>query len=161
METKSLEETLSSQIRVFEELHSLLEQETGELATMNLEAMAEINRHKGELSERIETYSISLRRKISAIASELGLASDVTLGVVAAAIGKKGDLPRLRQKLVELVQRVQETAAVNGAISERFVRTAELALGVLGRTAKRAHVYGANGGYVPGSAVSVMFNREA
>src|SRR3974390_2622122 len=128
METKSLEETLSSQIRMFEELHSLLEQETGELATMNLEAMAEINRHKGELSERIETYSILLRQKISAIASELGLASDVTLGVVAAAIGKKGDIPRLRQKLSELAQRVQETAALNGAISERFVRTAELAL---------------------------------
>lgn len=160
METKSLEETLSSQIRLFEELHCLLEQETGELARMNLEAMAEINRHKGELSERIETQSSSLRQKIAAIASELGLASDVTLETVAAAIGKKSNLSRLRQKLALLAQRVQETAAVNGAISERFVKTADMALGFLRSVVNRPSVYGASGGFTQG-AVSVMLNREA
>jgi DNA-binding protein H-NS len=146
---------------LFEELHCLLEQETGELAKMNLAAMAEINRHKNELSERIEAYSISLRQKISTIASELGLASDVTLGVVAAAIGKKGDILRLRQKLTEVAQRVQETAAVNCTISECFAKTADLALGFLNSVVNRSSVYGASGGYLPGSSVSVMFNREA
>src|ERR1700741_5021741 len=109
MEKKSLEETLTSQIHLFEELHCLLEQETGELAKMNLEAMADIHRQKEELSGRIEAYSISLRQRISAIASELGLASDGTLGMVAAAVGKKNDLFRLRQKLAQAAQRVQET----------------------------------------------------
>jgi flagellar biosynthesis/type III secretory pathway chaperone len=161
METKSLEETLSSQIQLFEELHRLLEQETGELAQMNLVAMADINRHKDELSERIEAYSTSLRQKISTIASERGLASDVTLGVVAAAIGKKNNLLRLRQKLALAAQRVQETAAVNCTISECFTKTADLALGFLNSVVKRSSVYGASGGYVPGSSVSVMFNREA
>jgi flagellar biosynthesis/type III secretory pathway chaperone len=161
METKSLEETLSSQLELFEELHCLLEQETGELAKMNLEAMAEINRHKDELSERIETYSISLRQKIAALASELGLASDVTLGVVAKAISKKGDIPRLRQKLVVVAQRVQETNAVNSTISERFIRTADMALGFLGSVVNRPKVYGATGGFLQRSSVSVMFNREA
>jgi flagellar biosynthesis/type III secretory pathway chaperone len=161
METKSLEETLSNQLQLFEELHCLLERETGELAGMNLEAMAEINRRKGELSERIETNSISLRQKISMIASELGLAADVTLGAVAAAMGKKGDIPQLRQKLAAAAQRVQETAAVNGTISECFVRSADMALGFLGCVVNRSRVYGANGGYLPGSSVSVMCNREA
>ena len=161
MKTKLLEETLLSQIQLFEELHCLLEQETGELANKNLEAMAEINRHKGELSERIEAYSISIRQMISTFASALGLASDSTLGMVAAAIGNKNELHRLRQKLTLAAQRVQETAAVNGTISERFVETADMALGFLKSVVKRSSVYGASGGYLPGSSVSVMFNREA
>ena len=161
MKTKLLEETLVSQIQMFEELHCLLEQETGELANKNLEAMAEINRHKCELSERIEAYSISLRQMISSIASELGLASDSTLGMVAAAIGNKNNLHRLRQKLTLAAQRVQETAAVNGTISECYIKTADMALGFLSSFVNRPSVYGARGGYLPGSTATVMFNREA
>jgi flagellar biosynthesis/type III secretory pathway chaperone len=161
METKSLEETLLSQIHLFEELHTLLEQESGELAKMNLEAMADIHRRKEELSERIEAHSNSIRQEISAIAPELGVASDATVGMVAAAIGKKNELPRLRQKLTLAAQRVQETAAVNGTISERFIKTANMALGFLSSVVNRSSVYGATGGFVPRSSVSVMFNREA
>jgi len=161
METKSLEETLSRQLQLFEELYSLLEQETGELARMNLDAMADINRQKGELSERIETYSILLRQKISKIAAELGLESNVTLGVVAAVIGKKNDLVRLHQKLGLAVQRVQEAADINCTISERFVRTADMALGFLSRVVNRPSVYGVSGGFSHNSSVSVMFHREA
>lgn len=161
METKSLEETLSSQLQLFEELHTLLEQETGELAKMNLEAMADINRHKDELSERIEAHSTSLRQKISAIASELGLASDVTLGAVAAAIGKKNDLLRLRRELTLAAQRVQDTAAVNCTISERFVKTATMALGFLSSVINRSSVYGSTGSYLQRSSLPVTFNREA
>ncbi len=146
---------------MFEELHCLLEQETGELANKNLEAMADINRREEELSGRIEAHSISIRQRISAIATELGLASDSTLRIVASAIGKKNNLLHLRQKLALAAQRVQETAAVNSTISECYIKTADMALAFLGSVGNRPSVYGATGGFLQGSSISVTFNREA
>lgn len=161
METKVLEETLVQQLHLFEELHTLLEQETDDLARMNLEAMADVNRQKKELAERVEAHNGSLRRMIATIASEQGLASNVTLGTIAAAMGQKGDLLRLRHKLTVAAQRVQDTAAVNSTISERFARTASLTLGHLSRQVNRASIYGASGGYQQRSSTAVMINREA
>jgi flagellar biosynthesis/type III secretory pathway chaperone len=160
MDVKLLEETLSNQLQLFEKLYMLLEQETDELARMNLEVIAVMNRQKDELTGCIEINNNSLRRIISTIASELGLAPGATLGAVALAIGKKGDLLRLRHKLAAAAQRVQETAAVNCKISERFARTAGITLGFLGRLINRSSVYGASGGYLQRSSVSVMINRE-
>ncbi|GFE61481.1 flagellar protein FlgN [Geobacter sp. AOG2] len=162
MDVKLLEETLSSQLQLFEKLCTLLEQETDELARMNLETMAEMNRQKEELSGRIGEHNDSLRRIIAVIASELGLAPDVTLGTVAVAIGKKGGgLLLFRHKLAAAAQLVRETAAVNCAISERFAKTAGMTLGFLGSLINRPSVYGASGGYLQKSSVSVMINREA
>lgn len=162
MDVTLLEETLSSQLQLFEKLRTLLDRETGELARMNLEAMAEMNRQKEELSGRIEEHNDSLCRIIAAIASELGLAPGVTLGTVAVAIGKKGgELLRLRHKLVTAAQLVRETAAVNCAISERFAKTAGMTLVFLGSLINRPSVYGASGGYLQKASVSVMINREA
>ncbi|QEM68023.1 flagellar protein FlgN [Geobacter sp. FeAm09] len=161
METKLLEETLVQQLQLFEELHALLEQETDELARMNLDAMEDVNRQKKDLAERVEAHNGSLRRMIAMIASEQGLASGVTLGSIAAAMGHKGDLVRLRHKLTVAAQRVQDTAAVNSTISERFARTASMTLGHLSRQINRSSVYGASGGYQQRSSVAVMINREA
>jgi len=161
MDVKSLEETLSSQLQLFEKLHALLEQETDELAKMNLEAMADMNQRKDELSGRIEEHNNSLRRMIATIASELGLAPGVTLGTVAVALGKRADIPRLRHKLAKAAQLVRETAAVNCAISERFAKTAGMTLGFLGSLINRPSVYGASGGYLQKPSVSIMINREA
>jgi len=161
MDVKRLEETLVNLLQLFEELHALLERETGELAKMNLAVMAELNQRKEELAGRIEEQNSSLRRMISTIASELGLAPGATLGAVAAALVKKGDFPGLRRRLADAARRVREAAAVNGAISARFAQTAGMTLGFLGSVVNRSSVYGASGGYVRRSSVSVMINREA
>lgn len=162
MEMKTLTETLSTQLRLLEELCAILDRETRELTDMNLDAMAEVNRVKEELTERIEAYTAPLRQAISTAAVDLGLAPDVPLGRVVVALGsKKSEIPRLYRELNATAQRVQDVAGLNREIAERFTATVSTTLSFLTRIINQSSVYGASGGYQQRPAGSVMINKEA
>jgi flagellar biosynthesis/type III secretory pathway chaperone len=157
---KTLTEVLSTQLKLLEELSCLLERETREFGAMNLDAMAEVNRLREELTERIEAHNGLLRQAISAAASELGLAPDATLGDVAANTSQKA-IQRLYRELDAAAQRVQGRAVMNHEIAERFVATAASTMNFLTRLIQQSSVYGASGGYQQRSVGSVMINRKA
>jgi hypothetical protein len=157
---KPLTEILSIQLTLLEELYGLLERETREFGAMNLDAMAEVNRLREELSERIEAHACLLRQAISAAACELGLAPDATLGDVAAKTTQKA-VPRLYRELDAAAQRVQGRAVMNREIAERFVATAASTMSFLTRLIHQSSVYGVSGGYLQHSAGSVMINKKA
>jgi flagellar biosynthesis/type III secretory pathway chaperone len=81
---KTLTEILAIQLQLLEDLYTILERETRELGDMNLDAMAEVNRIKEDLTERIEAHTGLLRQAIAAAASDMGLGPDATLGDVVA-----------------------------------------------------------------------------
>ena len=157
---KPLTEMLSIQLTLLEEFYSLLERETRELGAMNLDAMAEVNRLREELTGRIEAHAGLLRQAISKAACELGLAPDATLGDVAAKTTQKA-LPRLYRELGAAAQRVRERAVMNREIAERFAATAASTMSFLTRLIHQSSVYGVSGGYQQRSAGSVMINRKA
>ncbi len=157
---KTLSEILSIQLQLLEELLSLLERETRELGDMNLDAMAEVNRMREELTERIEAHTGLLRQAISAEALDLGLASDATLGAVVAKTTQK-EIPRLYRELNAVARRVQDLAAMNREIAERFAATATSTLNFLTRLINQSNVYGASGGYQQRTSGAVMINKEA
>lgn len=157
---KTLPEVLSIQLQLFKELHSLLERETHELGDMNLAAMAEVKRMKEELTERIEAHTGPLRQAISAAAGDVGLGPGATLGDVVAK-ATQNDIQRLYRELNAAAQRVQECAAMNHEIAERFVATANTTLSFLTRLISQSSVYGLSGGYQQRSVRSVMINRKA
>ena len=66
-------EILSIQLKLLEELNSLLERETREFGDMNLDAMAEVNRLKEELTKRIESIPACLARRSPRPLSSWGL----------------------------------------------------------------------------------------
>jgi len=157
---KTLSEILSIQLQLLDELYSLLERETRELGDMKLDAMAEVNRLREELTERIEAHTELLRQAISGAALDLGLASDATLGAVVAKTAQK-DIPHLYHKLNATARRVQDRAAMNREIAERFAATATTTLNFLTRLINQSSVYGASGGYQQRTSGAVMINKEA
>jgi len=156
----TLTEILATQLQLLEELYTLLERETRELGDMNLDAMAEVNRLREELTGRIETHTGPLRQAISAAALELGLAPDATLGEVAAKTTQQA-IPRLHRELNDTARRVQERASMNREIAERFVATTTTTLSLLTRLINQSSVYGASGGYQQRTSGAVMINKEA
>lgn len=157
---KTLEEKLHSQLQLYEKLYRLLGDETGALAAMNLADIEDMTRQKNELTEDIRKADISLRRIVSALAAEKGFAPEAALGTIAAAMGKE-KIFHLCRKLSETWQRIQDVVALNGTISEQFLKTAVLASDLLGSLANNSHMYGASGGYVWNTSGSTMINKEA
>lgn len=157
---KTLSEILSIQLQLLEELYRLLERETRELGDMNLDAMAEVNRLREGLTERIEAHTGLLRQELSRAAIDLGLAADATLGAVVAKTAQK-EIPRLYRELNATARRVQDRAAMNREIAERFAATATTTLSFLTRLINQSNVYGASGGYQQHTSGSVMINKEA
>jgi len=158
---KTLTEILTIQLQLLEELRLLLERETRELGDMNLEAMAEVNRMKEELTGRIEAHTGPLRQAISTAARDAGLGSEATLGDVVAK-AKEKDIPRLYRELNDSARQVQERAALNRDIAERFIATVSTSLNFLTRLINQASVYGASGGYQQQRpAGASIINKEA
>ncbi|QEM69863.1 flagellar protein FlgN [Geobacter sp. FeAm09] len=158
---KTLTEILTTQLQLLEELRLLLERETRELGDMNLEAMAEVNRLKEELTGRIEAHTGPLRQAIAAAARAAGLGPDATLGAVVAATREKG-IPRLYRELNDAARQVQERAALNRDIAERFMATVGTSLNFLTRLLNQASVYGASGGYQQQRPTGAsIINKEA
>jgi hypothetical protein len=157
---KPLMEILPIQLKLLEELYSLLERETREFGAMNLDAVAEVNRLMEELTKRIDAHTGLLRQAISAAASELGLAPDAMLWDVVCKTTQKA-IPRLYRELDAAAQRVQGRAVMNREIAERFAATAASTMSFLTRLIHQSNVYGVSGGYQQRSVGSVMINRKA
>src|SRR6185369_6781280 len=119
MKIKKLTDTLSTQLGLLEELHALLERETKALAEINLDAMAEINGLKEDVSARIEEHTAPLRRAVEEAAADLALPRDSSLGELAAKLEKKGnkEISRLHGKLNKLAKQVRMTATMNRDIA--------------------------------------------
>lgn len=163
METKTLTAELLVQLGLLKELLALAEQETGTLSDIHLEAMAEINIRKADVSERIEAHVDPLRRAIAAVAAREGLTSGSTLGAVAASLTRKGnrEVSRLHEELNDVAQRIQRTLDTNREIAERFAASVSSSLELLTRVINQSSIYGSGGGYQQRPVASVMINREA
>jgi hypothetical protein len=163
MDMKALTNTLSVQLQLLEELLALLTRETREMSEMNLEAMAEINDRKEELTARIEAHAGPLSQSILWAVSREGLPANATLGDLAVKLEQKGnrEIPRLQRDLNRMAKEIHQTASVNRGIAERFVATASTALNFLTRLINQSNVYGASGGYLQRPKGAVMINKEA
>lgn len=162
MKIKELTNALSLQLGLLEELIALLERETPELAEIHLDAMAEINGLKEDVVARIEAHTAPLRRLIEEAAAGLGLPPDASLGEVAALVMHQGntDVQRLHRELNRVAGRVQEVAATNREIAERFVATVNNSLNFLVHILNQSSTYGASGGYQRPQTGAVMINRK-
>lgn len=163
MKVNKLTDTLSTQLKLLEELHALLERETHELAEINLDAMAEINRLKEDVSARIEEHTVQFRQVMGEAAVSLMLPRDCSLGELAAKFEKQGnkEISMFHKKLNKLAEQVRQTAATNREIADRFVATVSTSLNFLTRIINQSAVYGASGGYQQRPAGAVIINREA
>ena len=163
MKIKMLSEALSAQQKDLEELLELLERETHDLADVKIEAMVEINGKKEEVGARIQAHSAPLRQIIGEAAISLGLPADSPLGKVAAKLGQKGnkEIPLQHEQLNKVAERVQQVAAMNQEIAERFAATLNQSLNFLTRVLSQSTVYGASGGYQQRPTGAVMINMEA
>ncbi len=164
MTIRRLNDTLSTQVALLEELFALLERETPELAGISLDAMTEINDLKEGVVARIDEHTAPLRQAIAEAAVSLELPPDASLGDVAGLLGKQGDeeIPRLHQELNRLAEKIQQTAMLNRDIAERFVATVSNSLNFLAQILNQSTVYGASGGYQRRQQTgAVMINREA
>jgi flagellar biosynthesis/type III secretory pathway chaperone len=163
MKIKELTDALSAQLDLLEELLALLERETPELAKIHLDAMAEINGLKEDVVARIEGHTAPLRHLIEEAAAGLGLPPNASLGEVAALVLHQGnkEIQRLQHELNRVAGQVQQVAATNREIAERFVSTVSNSLNFLVHIVNQSSVYGASGGYQRPQPGAVMINRKA
>jgi flagellar biosynthesis/type III secretory pathway chaperone len=163
MKIKMLSEALSDQLKVFEELLALLERETQELANVNIEAMNEINVQKEDVGALIQVHTATLRQVIGETAISLGLPLNSSLGELAAKLKQQGNKEIILQheQLNKVAERVQQVAALNHEIAERFSETLSQSLDFLTRIISQSSVYGASGGYQQRPTGAVMINMEA
>lgn len=163
MKIKKLSEALSVQQKDLEELLNLLERESRDLADVNIEAMVEINTKKEEVGARIQIHTATLRQLIGETAVDLGLSAASTLGELAARLKQQGnkEIPLQHEKLNKVAEQVQQVAAMNQEIAERFAATLNQSLNFLTRVLSQSTVYGASGGYQQRPTGAVMINMEA
>lgn len=163
MSIKRLITVLEAQLKLLEEFHTLLSRETRELADINLDAMAEINRQKESMAATIETNSALLGSRIEEAASAEGLPPKSTLRELAEFYRLRGkmDISRLHEELVRVTDRVRQAISINHEIAERFAASVSSSLDLLARVINRSNTYGASGGYQQRPTGAVMINREA
>lgn len=159
---KELINHLAAQLKLLEELLTVLERETHEMAGINLAAMAEINALKEDLSIRIEAHTVPLRPLIEEVAVSTGLRPGATLGELAVLMGNQEnkEIPRLHQKLNHVAGRIQQVAAMNRDIAENFVKTVTLSLNFLSRIINQSQLYGASGGFQRNQTGAAIINRK-
>lgn len=163
MEIKILTDELSVQLGLLKELLELLKREAHELAEIRLEAMAEINARKEELSKLIEAHGSQLRETVNAALATAGLPVDSTLGQLAAYFKDQGkhEVSRLHEDLNLVATLIRQALDVNREIAERFAASVKNSLDLLARIINQSNIYGATGGYQQRPTGSVMINREA
>jgi flagellar biosynthesis/type III secretory pathway chaperone len=163
MELKKMIEELTVQTGLLNELLQVLERETAEMGDVNINAMNLSNKAKEELTARIAKQTPCLQQAISAQAAREGLPGSASLGAVAAHIAKRGNLDPLarQQQIHRTAERVQQVAALNREIAERFASSITTSLTLITRLVNQSNVYGATGGYQQRPTGAVMINREA
>jgi len=159
----NLNSILDQQLKLLEELQSLLRRETNELSEIHLDAMAEINAQKEDLSSRIAAHGAILRDAIQEVASREGLSPKASLGELAVRLQQKGnrDIVRLHAELNATAGQIKELLALNREVAERFSASVGNTLDFIARIINQTSTYGASGSYQQRPAGAVLINREA
>lgn len=146
---EKLKGILFIQLKLMEELCSLLERETPELLSVNIDAIVEINALKESATERINEHTDPLRQTISEIAVSSELPSNATLVEVVTHLGKQGykEVPALYQDLNTQAKQVRHMAALNHDIAEQSAAMVKNALRILTQLLEQAITYCASGNY--------------
>jgi flagellar biosynthesis/type III secretory pathway chaperone len=160
---KNLNAALEQQLKLLEELHSVLKRETNELSDVHVDAMAEINLQKEELSSRFAAHAAILKTAIQDVAAREGLSSRAALGELAASFSKKGnkEIARFHAELNATADRIKELLVLNRDIAERFAASVGNSLDFIARIINQTSTYGASGSYQQRPAGAVLINREA
>lgn len=163
MELKKLIEIVTVLGGLLDDLLAVLERETAEMGAINVTAMADSNRDKEELVRKISEQDSVLKRAVSNLAVREGLAADTSLGALAELLGKKGsrELRVKQQHLKVTANKIQQAAALNREIAERFASTVSTTLTLIARLTSQSNVYGSSGGYQQPRTGAVMINMEA
>ena len=159
----NLDGALARQLELQEELHELLKRETKELSDVHVDAMAEINVLKNDISRRIAEHGPILKEAIQEIATREGLSPGATLGDLNMKLSKKGnhDITRFYAELNVTADQIKELLALNYEIAERFAASIGDSLELIARIINQNSTYGASGTYQQRPSSSVLINREA
>lgn len=162
MELRQLLEETSAQSALLKELLQVFEQETVEMAAVNISAMNISNKAKEELIARIDSNSRALERTISEFALREGLDKSSTLKAVAEHAAKRGNsqLLAIQQQLGLTADQIKQVATLNHEIAERFTESVTSSLNLITRLINQSNVYGSSGSYQPRATGAVMINRE-
>jgi hypothetical protein len=146
-----------------EELHALLKRETQELSEVHVDAMAEINALKNDISVRIADHGPILKQAIQEIAAQEGLSLGATLGDLNVKLSKKGnrDITRLYAELNVTADQIKALLVLNYEIAERFAASIGNSLELIARIINQSSTYGASGSYQQRPSSAVLINREA
>ena len=160
---KNLNAALEQQLKLLTELHGLLKRETDELSEIHVDAMAEINIQKEDLTERIAAHAAVFRAAIQEFTSSEGLSSAATLGELAARCSQKGnrDIARLHAELNTTASQIKELLGLNHDIATRFAASVGNSLDFIARIINQNSTYGASGSYQQRPSGAVLINREA
>ena len=160
---KKLTDALGQQLDLLKELHGMLKRETGELSSIHMEAMAEINTAKEDISTRIYAHSAVVRVAIQEAAYREGLSQNASLGELAAGCHIKGnsEVAGLHSQLNSLAGQIKEQLDLNREIAEKFALSVGSSLDFISRIVNQTNTYGASGGYQQRPAGAVLINREA
>lgn len=163
MQLKKMIEEITIQTGMLNELLQVLERETTEMGDVNTAAMNVSNEAKEELIARIAEHAPHIKQAVAALAINSGLSVTTSLGTVAAFVAKGGspELLAKQQQIQKTAERVQQVAALNHEIAERFASSVTTSLNLITRLINQSNVYGASGGYQQRPAGAVMINREA
>ena len=163
MELKKLIDEIATQTGLLNELLLVLERETTEMGEVNIAAMTLSNQTKEELIGRIAEHSPHIQQAVTRLAAREGLAGTASLGTVAEHVAKRGnrDVLAKQQQIRATAERVQQVAALNREIAERFSASVTSSLNLITRLINQSNVYGASGGYQVRPTGAVMINREA
>jgi len=157
-----LKEILIGQLSLFKELHDLLELETAQLAAMNVHAMQESNEVKMVLLAQIDTFNSKLRNTFLINRGGQDSSAGTSLGELIASLSTRHkELGHLYQQNKNMASSVQKVATVNGAISERFIKTLRKAQAFLARNTQTSNMYGATGRFTQRAFTPTMINRKA
>jgi flagellar biosynthesis/type III secretory pathway chaperone len=160
---KNLNIVLDQQLNLLEELKNLLKRETNELSEIHLDAMAEINGQKEDLSSRIAAHAETLRNAIQEVAAREGLSTKASLGELAVRLQQNGnrDIVRLHAELNVAAGQIKELLVLNREVAERFAASVTGSLELVTRIINQTSTYGASGSYQQRPAGSMLINREA
>lgn len=163
MELNPLLDMLIEQSLLLEELLTVFERETVVMGDINISEMSNSNQAKEELINKIAKHSQIIQQAVSGLAVSYNLPANTPLKVIAEHLAKKGNEELLLklQQLSITTDRIQQVAALNMEIAERFSATITTSLTLITRLINQSNVYGATGGYQRNNTNAVMINREA
>lgn len=163
MEFKRLLDAVNVQSGLLDQLLAALERETSEMGDININGMSVSNQVKEELIKKIAEQAPIMQQALSGLAVHHGLASTTSLKGIAEHLAKNGngELLLKQHHLAKSADRIQQVAALNREIADRFSSTIATSLNLITRLINQSNVYGATGGYQKHQAGAVMINREA